>query len=230
MLVVIKRDIIFYSKLKMKNKAEKETHYARCVQSTLYKFGVGICLTKRVTYRYPIRVLEKLIAETEKRQPQDPADYFLNGLKRSRVKYGCNRKVNRKRKERYGLKDTEEKEMALIVKDTLIRKRDGALPAGSSGFFVSVPSVFLLGLSDGDKIIGEIEEGEETREITLILEKETGDSLLHIISEGRDMNFMKEGRANLRLKEAIQGAKEKRKQLYSKNDVTTSPAIGCRIS
>ena len=45
--------------------------------------------------------------------------------------------------------------MALIVKDTLIRKRDGALPAGSSGFFVSVPSVFLFGLSDGDKIIGE---------------------------------------------------------------------------
>jgi len=49
--------------------------------------------TKRVTYRYPIRVLEKLIAETEKRQPQDPADYFLNGLKRSRIKYGCNRKL-----------------------------------------------------------------------------------------------------------------------------------------
>jgi len=53
-------------------------------------------------------------------------------------------------------------EMALIVKDTLIRKRDGALPAGSSGFFVSVPSVFLFGLADGDKIIGKIKikEGE----------------------------------------------------------------------
>jgi len=52
--------------------------------------------------------------------------------------------------------------MALIVKDTLIRKRDGALPAGSSGFFC----------------------------------------------------FIKEGRADLKLKGAIQGGKEKRKQLY----------------
>ena len=52
--------------------------------------------------------------------------------------------------------------MALIVKDTLIRKRDGVLPTGSSGFFVSVPSVFLFGLLDGDKVIGEIKikEGE----------------------------------------------------------------------
>ena len=122
--------------------------------------------------------------------------------------------------------------MALIVKDTLIRKRDGALPAGSSGFFVSVPSVFLFGLSDGDKIIGEIKikEGEEkeTKGITLILEKESGDSFLHISSEDLDMNFMKQGRANLKLKETIQ--REKRKQLYPKRDVTTSPAIGCRIS
>ena len=120
--------------------------------------------------------------------------------------------------------------MALIVKDALIRKRDGALPVGSSGFFVSVPSVFLFGLSDGDKTIGEIEEGEETKEITLILEKESGDSFLHISSEDWDMNFMCEGRADLKLKEAIQGGKEKRKQLYPKKDVTTSPAIGCRIS
>ena len=124
--------------------------------------------------------------------------------------------------------------MALIVKDTLIRKRDGVLSIGSSGFFVSVPSVFLFGLSDGDKIIGEIKikEGEkqETEEITLILEKGSGDSFLHIPSEDRDMNFMREGRADLKLKEAIQGGKEKRKQLYPKKDVTTSPAIGCRIS
>ncbi len=122
--------------------------------------------------------------------------------------------------------------MALIVKDTLIRKRDGVLPAGSSGFFVSVPSVFLFGLADGDKVIGEIKikEGEkkETEEITLILEKESEDSFLHIPSEDWDKNFMREGRADLKLKEAIHG--EKRKQLYPKKDVTTSPAIGCRIS
>ena len=122
--------------------------------------------------------------------------------------------------------------MALIVKDTLIRKKDSTLPTGSSGFFVSVPSIFLFGLSDGDKIIGEvkIEEGEETKEITLILEKGSGDSSLHIPAEDWDMDFMREGRADLKLKEAIQGGKEKRKQLYPKKDVTTSPAIGCRIS
>jgi hypothetical protein len=86
----------------MKKKNEKEiSHYARekSVQNTLYTFGIGIGLAKRVTYRYPIRVLEKLIEENEKRQPEDPANYFLNGLKRSRVKYGCNRKLNRKRKD-----------------------------------------------------------------------------------------------------------------------------------
>ena len=126
--------------------------------------------------------------------------------------------------------------MALVVKDALIRKRDGALPAGSSGFFVSVPSVFLFGLSDGDKVIGEIKikEGAEKEtgekgegiKITLILEKESGDSFLHIASEDWDTDFM--GRADLRLEEAIHG--DKRKQLYPKKDVTTSPAIGCRIS
>ncbi|RJS84409.1 hypothetical protein CW713_02600 [Methanophagales archaeon] len=124
--------------------------------------------------------------------------------------------------------------MALIVKDSLIRKRNCALPAGSSGFFVSVPSVFLFGLSDDDKVIGEIKikEGEEKetkeKKITLILEKEGGDSFLHITSEDWDKNFMREGRADLKLKEAIHG--EKRKQLYPKRDVTTSPAISCRIS
>ena len=125
--------------------------------------------------------------------------------------------------------------MALVVKDALIRKRDDALPVGSSGFFVSVPSVFLFGLSDGDKVIGEIKikEGEEKEtgekgkgKITLILEKTSGDSFLHIASEDWDTDFM--GRADLRLEEAIHG--DKRKQLYPKKDVTTSPAISCRIS
>jgi hypothetical protein len=43
---------------------------------------------------------------------------------------------------------------------------------------------------------------------------------------------MREGRADLKLKESIQGDKdkEKRKQLYPKKDVTTSPALSCRIS
>ena len=136
-----------------------------------------------------------------------------------------------KKLQAFKLKKKHEK-MALIVKDSLIRKRDGVLPTGSSGFFVSVPSVFLFGLADGDKITGEIKikEGakQETKGITLILEKEHGDSLLHIPAEDWDMNFMREGRADLKLKEAIHG--DKKKQLYPKRDVTTSPAIGCRIS
>jgi hypothetical protein len=49
-------------------------------------------------YRYPLKLLEKLIKETEKHQPSNPADYFLNGLKRSRIKYGDGRKRDRKRK------------------------------------------------------------------------------------------------------------------------------------
>jgi hypothetical protein len=49
-------------------------------------------------YRYPLRFLEELIKETEKRQLVTPADYFLNDLKRSRIKYGDNRKRDRKRR------------------------------------------------------------------------------------------------------------------------------------
>ncbi|NAS88247.1 hypothetical protein C4E24_00675 [ANME-1 cluster archaeon AG-394-G21] len=63
---------------------------------------------------------------------------------------------------------------------------------------------------------------------TLIRKKEGEDSFLYITTEDGDTSFMKAGRADLKLKEAIQG--EKRKQLYPKKDVTTSPAIGCRIS
>ena len=50
---------------------------------------------------------------------------------------------------------------------------------------------------DADKSIGEIKEGEETKEITLILEKESGDSFLHIPSEDWNMNFMSAGRVDL---------------------------------
>ena len=87
----ILRSLKFLWNFKMKNPRKK-------VQITLSKFGISIGLTKRITYRYPINVLERLIQETEKRQPQDPTNYFLQGLKRSRVKYGCDRKFNRKRR------------------------------------------------------------------------------------------------------------------------------------
>ena len=78
----------------------KESYHARRkrVHTTLREFGVSIGLAKRIVYRYPLRLLEKLVKETDKRRPSNPADYFLNGLKRSRIKYGDSRKRDRKRK------------------------------------------------------------------------------------------------------------------------------------
>jgi len=78
----------------------KESYHARRkrVHTTLCEFGVSIGLAKRIVYRYPLKLLENLVKETEKRQPGNTADYFLNGLKRSRMKYGDSRKRDRKRK------------------------------------------------------------------------------------------------------------------------------------
>ena len=78
----------------------KESYHARRkrVYDTLCEFGISIGLSKRIIYRYPLKLLEKLIKETEKHQPSNPSDYFLNGLKRSRIKHGDNRKRDRKRK------------------------------------------------------------------------------------------------------------------------------------
>jgi len=86
--------------MSFKKERNKESYHTRRkrVYDTLREFGVSIGLAKRIVYRYPLRLLEKLIKETEKRQPSNLADYFLNGLKRSRIKYGDSRKRDRKRK------------------------------------------------------------------------------------------------------------------------------------
>ena len=86
--------------MSFKKNGNKKSYYARRkrVNDTLHEFGISIGLAKRIVYRYPVKLLEKLIKETENRQPSNPADYFLNGLKRSRIKYGDNRKRDRKRK------------------------------------------------------------------------------------------------------------------------------------
>ena len=86
--------------MSFKKERNKESYHARRkrVYDTLREFGVSIGLAKRIVYRYPLKLLEKLIIETEKRQPSNPSDYFLNGLKRSRIKYGDSRKRDRKRK------------------------------------------------------------------------------------------------------------------------------------
>ena len=83
-----------------KKKKNKESYHARRkrIYDTLREFGVNIGLSKRIVYRYPLNLLEKLIEETENRQSVTPADYFLNGLKRSRIQYGDYRKRDRKRK------------------------------------------------------------------------------------------------------------------------------------
>jgi hypothetical protein len=86
----------------MIKKKDKESYHTRKkrVYETLREFGVNIGLSKRITYRYPLNLLEKLIDETNNRQSVTPADYFLNGLKRSRIHYGDYRRRDRKRKKR----------------------------------------------------------------------------------------------------------------------------------
>jgi hypothetical protein len=48
--------------------------------------------------------------------------------------------------------------MALILENFLIRKKYDSLPAGSSGFYVRVPSVFLFMLSDNAEIRGKLKQ------------------------------------------------------------------------
>jgi len=117
--------------------------------------------------------------------------------------------------------------MALILENFLIRKLDDSHPAGSSGYCVRVPSVFLFMLSDGAEIRGELKQGKEEQEITLILEKETCDDFLHISAEDWDDTFT-EGRADFKLKAANQNGK--RTLLYEKRDVITSSMQSCKIS
>jgi len=48
---------------------------------------------RKLIYRYPVGVLERLIEATRKRQPDDPASYFLNGLKKSTMKHRVQRNL-----------------------------------------------------------------------------------------------------------------------------------------
>jgi hypothetical protein len=71
-------------------KREKKEQYwmrIRKVETDLLKFGIGASSVRKLIYYYPVGVLERLIKATEKRQPKEPATYFLNGLKRSRMKH-----------------------------------------------------------------------------------------------------------------------------------------------
>ncbi|MCD6567658.1 MAG: hypothetical protein J7K94_02865 [Dehalococcoidia bacterium] len=68
---------------------KKEIYYIRIkrVEAGLLNFGISITSARRLIYNYPIGVLEKLITATEKRHPDETGAYFLNGLKKSRMKH-----------------------------------------------------------------------------------------------------------------------------------------------
>jgi hypothetical protein len=75
-------------------KAEKKENYwirIKRVEADLLKFGISSGLAKKLIYCYPLGVLERLIKATEKRQPGEPATYFLNGVKKSTMKHGLQR-------------------------------------------------------------------------------------------------------------------------------------------
>ncbi|MEA1872699.1 MAG: hypothetical protein U9M91_04850 [Chloroflexota bacterium] len=75
-------------------KAEKKESYwirIKRVKADLLEIGISSDLAKKLTYSYPLGVLERLIKATEKRQPREPAAYFLNGLKKSRMKHRLQR-------------------------------------------------------------------------------------------------------------------------------------------
>lgn len=72
---------------------KKESYRARTkrVEADLLEFGIGSGLAKKLIYSYRLSVLERLIKATDKRQPGEPATYFLNGLRKSRMKHGLQR-------------------------------------------------------------------------------------------------------------------------------------------
>ena len=72
---------------------KKESYRTRTkrVEADLLEFGVSSGLAKKLVYFYPLGVLERIIKATDKRQPGEPATYFLNGLKKYRMKHGLQR-------------------------------------------------------------------------------------------------------------------------------------------
>ena len=58
------------------------------IRATLIEFGIKRELVKGIDYAHPVGVLEKLAKATKKRQPKEPASYFLKGLNYSRIKHG----------------------------------------------------------------------------------------------------------------------------------------------
>ena len=77
-------------------KAKKRERYrlrVKEVEADLLKFGISAGSIRKLIYRYPVGVLERLIEATKKRQPDDSASYFLNGLKKSTMKHRVQRNL-----------------------------------------------------------------------------------------------------------------------------------------
>jgi hypothetical protein len=68
---------------------EKGKYWIRAekVEANLLEFGFSAGSVRKFVECYPIGLLERLIRETGKRQPSNPASYFLKGLKKSRMKH-----------------------------------------------------------------------------------------------------------------------------------------------
>jgi len=71
----------------MRVEKERRKRRIRGVEADLVKFGISAGTVRSLIHCYPVGLLEKLISATEKRQPKEPATYFLNGLKRARIKH-----------------------------------------------------------------------------------------------------------------------------------------------
>jgi len=74
----------------MLSRKPKEEYWKRRdkVRRVLIEWGFGNGLVRDINREHPVGVLEKIIEATKKRDPEDPAKYFLNGLNYSRIKHG----------------------------------------------------------------------------------------------------------------------------------------------
>ena len=69
--------------------AKGDRHWVRTrrAESDLLEFGISAGLARKLIYCYPVGVIERLIRTIRERQPREPATYFMNGLKKSRMKH-----------------------------------------------------------------------------------------------------------------------------------------------
>jgi len=58
------------------------------VRTALIEWGIKKGLVRNIDREHPVGVLEKIIEAVKKKDPKDPAKYFLNGLNYSRIKHG----------------------------------------------------------------------------------------------------------------------------------------------